>query len=285
MPPMLRRGLLGVAIFAVGLAGCVVVPERQHALVLQSDGTVVQQPMGCGGPARGRPGDSGALDPNAIRLASWNLHKEADPGWESDLGRLIAQSDLLLLQEAGVSPEFRAIIERGGLSWLLSSAFEYLGFEYGVLTATRLPPASACTLRAYEPLLGIPKAALITHYRLAGREATLVVANLHAINFTLGTDAYRAQLEAVADALAAHRGPLIVGGDFNTWNDERAAVVRALASRLALAPVVFHIDERKRFMGRIFDWVYARDVEVLSATAWSVTSSDHNPVVVSFRVP
>ncbi|HZI84597.1 MAG TPA: EEP domain-containing protein, partial [Casimicrobiaceae bacterium] len=84
---------------------------------------------------------------------------------------------------------------------------------------------------------------------------------------------------------ANHRGPIIVGGDFNTWNEERSEVVRALAGRLGLTPVVFPLDERKRFMGRIFDWVYARGITVLSATAWTVTSSDHNPVVVSFRVP
>ena len=101
------------------------------------------------------------------------------------------QSDLLLIQEAEVSPGFRAVVEHGGFSWLLSSAFEYQGAEYGVLTATRVAAGTACTLRAYEPLILIPKAALITHYRLAGRAETLAVANLHAINFALGTDAFR----------------------------------------------------------------------------------------------
>jgi endonuclease/exonuclease/phosphatase (EEP) superfamily protein YafD len=280
---MLGRAVVAAALLA--LAGCVSVPERQHALVLQSDGTVAQHPMGCGDPQPQRPPSAAALDPHVIRLASWNLHKEADAGWQADLGRLIGESDVVLLQEAGVSPTLRGVVEEHGFSWLLSSAFEYRGFEYGVLTATRVAPASACTLRAYEPLLGIPKAALITHYRLAGREATLAVVNLHAINFTLGTGAYRAQLEAVGDALARHHGPIVVGGDFNTWNDARAAEVRALASRLSLAPVALDADHRTRFMGRIFDFVYARGVEVLAASAWSVTSSDHNPVLVDFRVP
>ena len=50
------------------------------------------------------------------------------------------------------------------------------------------------------------------------------MANLHAINFALGTDAYRAQLDAIATELSHHRGPIVVAGDFNTWNDERDAV-------------------------------------------------------------
>ena len=278
---MLRPGLV-IATVAV-LTGCVIVPEKQHALVLEANGTVAQRSLRCGDPTE-PASNRAALDPRSIGLASWNVHKETDPGWQADLARLLAQSDVLLLQEAEVSPQLRMLVEKTGFSWLLSSAFEYQGFEYGVLTATRVPPASACTLRANEPLLLIPKAALITHYRLSGRDTTLAVANLHAINFALGTDAYRAQLDAIAAELSDHRGPIVVAGDFNTWNDERDAVVRALAARLSLAPVVFATDERKRFMGRVFDWVYAREVEILAATAWPVTSSDHNPLAVRFRV-
>jgi endonuclease/exonuclease/phosphatase (EEP) superfamily protein YafD len=264
----------------------VIVPERQHALVLETGGNVAQKEMSCATVAavESSAAAPGTLDPRGIRIASWNVHKEGDNGWQSDLGRLLDGSDVLLLQEAGVSPELRAVIERGGLSWVLASAFEYLGAEYGVLTATRVGPADACTLRAYEPLLGIPKAALVTRFRLLGRDTTLVIANLHAINFTLGTAEYRAQLDAIGDTLAAHRGPLVLAGDFNTWNDGRVAAVRDLAARLALAPVAFAIDDRTRFLGHIFDRVYTRGVEIIDAQAWTVKSSDHNPVAVSFRV-
>ena len=34
----------------------------------------------------------------------------------------------------------------------------------------------------------------------------------------------------------------------------------------------------------IFDRVYGRGVEFITATAWSVNSSDHNPLLVSFRI-
>ena len=272
-------------LFVVALAGCVIVPERQHALVLEADGTVAQRQMICGDRADGAAVASGALDPRAVRIASWNLHKQSDPGWEAELGRLAAASDVLLLQEAGVAPELRDTIERGSLSWVLASAFEYLGAEYGVLTAARVRPAGACTLRAYEPLLGIPKAALITRFRLEGRDRTLAIANLHAINFTPGTGEYRAQLDAIAQALATHRGPVVFAGDFNTWNDARDQAIREVMSQLSLVPVAFAADERQRFFGRIFDWIYARDVEVVQASSWAVTSSDHNPLTVTLRIP
>lgn len=282
---MLRPWMLIAAFLAFLSAGCVIVPERQHALVLQSDGTVVQRPLRCGDAPEASAAAVGSLNPQRIRLVSWNLHKEADKGWESDLQRLMRETDLLLIQEAEVSPGFRAVVENAGFSWLLSSAFEYQGAEYGVLTATVVPPASACTLRATEPLLQIPKAALITQFRLEGRDDTLAVVNLHAINFAPGTGAYGAQLDAIARALSAHHGPLVVAGDFNTWNDARDAVVHALAAKLGLTRVKFDLDDRKRFMGRIFDWVYARGVVVLASSAWNVSSSDHNPLLVSLRVP
>jgi endonuclease/exonuclease/phosphatase (EEP) superfamily protein YafD len=117
-----------------------------------------------------------------------------------------------------------------------------------------------------------------------GRDALLAVANLHAINFAPGSLGYHAQLEALGDALAAHSGPLVVAGDFNTWNEARDGEVRALAARLSLTSVAFPVDARRRFFGRIVDWVFVRGVEVHDATAWEVTSSDHNPVLVTFRI-
>jgi endonuclease/exonuclease/phosphatase (EEP) superfamily protein YafD len=278
------RHWLPVAAIAAAVAGCVTVPEQQYALLLETDGTVAQRTLSCGQPGAAAFAGEGALDPHAVRIASWNVHKEADPGWQADLVDLIARSDVLLLQEAGLAPELRAVIERGGLRWVLASSFAYLDAEYGVLTGTRVAPAAACTLRTYEPLLGIPKSALITYFRVIGRDAMLAIANLHAINFGPGSMGYHAQLEALGDALATHPGPLVIAGDFNTWNEARNAEVRALAARLSLVPVAFPVDARRRFFGRIFDWVYVRGVEVHDATAWEVTSSDHNPLLVTFRV-
>jgi len=60
--------------------------------------------------------------------------------------------------------------------------------------------------------------------------------------------------------------------------------VHDLATRLSLSPVAFASDDRTRFLGRIFDRVYTRGVEVVDARAWTVESSDHNPLAVTFRV-
>jgi hypothetical protein len=100
------------------------VPERQHALVLESGGNVAEKWMSCDESASAPPRHDGTLDPSAIRLASWNVHKEADPGWESDLGQLIAETDVLLIQEVGVSTSCGVVEEAGFVAPV--QRFEYV---------------------------------------------------------------------------------------------------------------------------------------------------------------
>ena len=98
--------------------------------------------------------------------------------------------------------------------------------DIGVLTATRVTPLAACTQRAVEPLLRIPKSAVVTWLPSASKAEALVVANVHAINFDLMLDAYQAQLEAVAAAIAGHHGPVILAGDFNKSLADCAEVIK-----------------------------------------------------------
>src|ERR1700752_5210604 len=116
---MLRLRLPAAVFLAAVLGGCVIVPERQHALVLDAGGKVTQRWLTCADPAPPAIAGAGALDAAAVRIASWNLHKQMDAGWEAELSRLVGKSDVLLLQEVGLAPDLRATIEQGGLSWVL----------------------------------------------------------------------------------------------------------------------------------------------------------------------
>jgi endonuclease/exonuclease/phosphatase (EEP) superfamily protein YafD len=106
---------------------------------------------------------------------------------------------------------------------------------------------------------------------------------VHAINFALTLGAYRAQFDALAEALAEHRGPLILAGDFNTWTNERASVVRDVAERLHLTEVPFAVDRRSVFFGHQLDHIFVRGLMPVAAMARDVTSSDHNPVAATLR--
>lgn len=278
------RILLAVAVLALS-AGCAVVPPVQQAFALGRDGAVGSRSLACTGEhARVAPASAEPLPGPRLRVLSWNLQKGEQPGWEAELARLVIDSDLVFLQEALLTAQLQRVLADAGHDWLLAGSFNLNGRETGVLSAARVRPASACAQRAFEPLFQLPKSALIARYALPETSELLAVANVHSINFTLGFGEYRAQLEAVAHELAGHRGPVIVAGDFNTWNPTRLEVVDEVTRGLGLSPVRLARDTRSRFLGHPVDYVFVRGLEVVHASAPEVTSSDHNPLMVTLRV-
>ena len=153
-----------------------------------------------------------------------------------------------------------------------------------MLTASKITPNLTCTLKVKEPITRVPKSILITRYPIAGRHQELLVANVHAINFTTGFAAFQHQCDQLESALSFHRGPMIVSGDFNTWSQGRMSRVEAMAQRLDLIAVPFKEHVKSKFFGRYVDHVYYRGLETINKTTFSVTTSDHNPLAVVFKV-
>jgi endonuclease/exonuclease/phosphatase (EEP) superfamily protein YafD len=230
-----------------------------------------------------------ALDRRPFKVLMWNIHKQDDLGWERDLSAFAAANDVVLLQEAVLQPLLRKILSDTGLRWLMASSFLLDADDIGVLTATRIAPIASCTQRVVEPLIRIPKSAVISWLPIvdtaAGTRETLAIVNVHSITFELSVDVYRSQLEALADALAAHRGPIIFAGDFNTWNDARDGVLREIAARLGLTELNLRVDQRAVFFGRHLDHIFIRGLETVDVGAIPVTSSDHNPMAATLRIP
>ena len=114
----------------------------------------------------------------------------------------------------------------------MASSFLFDDRDLGVLTASRVIPIASCTQRIVEPILRLPKSAIISWFRLRGSAETLAVVNIHAINFSLWLGAYRKQFAALGKALTEHRGPIIFAGDLNTWTQGRSDAVALGAKRL-----------------------------------------------------
>lgn len=282
-----RRAWL--ALVAASCVACASVPPVQLAFMPGSGGAEpIFTPLPCVGVIQSATpaADVGRLPGAQLRVLSWNLHKNDDPGWDADLARFAAESDLLLIQEAALTPALRATLDASGHAhWALAGAWGLGGVETGVLSASRVAPLAACVQRAVEPLLQLPKAALIARYALQGSDAVLAAANLHAINFTLGLAEYRAQLDALVGELAGHRGPIVVGGDFNTWSQARLEALHDAMNRLGLTAVLPQTDARTRVLGMQIDFVFVRGLEVVALSTPQVTSSDHNPLLATLRVP
>jgi endonuclease/exonuclease/phosphatase (EEP) superfamily protein YafD len=278
----LLGGCVGAALLTL-IASCATVPPVQLAFAVGRDGSANGRPLPCDGAPIADPAGE-ALPGPVLRVTSWNIHKNGDAGWDADLARFAADTDLLLLQEAALSAPLRKLLADADFDALLASSFALDGHETGVLTAARVRPANGCVQRQFEPLIRLPKSAVITRYRIEGSAETLAVANVHSINFALTLGDYREQLEAVARELSGHRGPVIVAGDFNTWNAVRVQAVDDVMKRLRLVPVLPEVDLRTRFLGQQVDHVYVRGLDVVEARAIEVRSSDHNPVVATLRL-
>ena len=154
-----------------------------------------------------------------------------------------------------------------------------------MLTAAAASPDSACVQRAAEPLISLPKSALVAWYRIKGRPEMLAVANVHAVNFTLDLTVYQRQIENVIDVLAPHKGPVILAGDFNTWSPVRVQVVRDAAARIGLTEATPLRGERSMFMGMLADYIFVRGFTVDDVWVESITSSDHQPIRAKLRLP
>lgn len=281
------RRALALAL-ALVLAACASVPLEERMLSPGPNGQVDARTEPCNLtrppvlPVALMPGH--VIDLRRLRLASWNLHKGSDEGWQADLTRYVGENDIVLLQEAVLNAPVREVLERAGHSWRMAGAFVYNGEERGVLVAARVQPIQVCTLRAFEPLAQLPKSAMVARFRVAdGR--VFAVANLHGINFTLGLESFRRQLEDVAAVMAQSDGPAVLAGDFNTWSEERHNVLNEIATRLGMTPVHLVPDGRRRTFGRHLDHLFVRGLRVVEAHAPEVKSSDHNPIFATLAAP
>lgn len=181
--------------------------------------------------------------------------------------------------------ELRELLNNNNLHWAMNTAFHLRRRASGVMTASSVKAITTCGLHQKEPLIRLPKATLISHYPVAGMAENLLVANIHGINFSLGTLAYRRQLEALYQEICHHRGPVIVAGDFNSWSRARMGIVDELVRRLQLGSVDWEGHHNAtRLFGNTIDHVFYRGLQPISQESWRVSSSDHNPIRISFRV-
>lgn len=279
---------LAVAAVALALPGCVALTADPRALIYGPDHIEVRTSP-CEDAVRTvrawtPPAGSGAaLDPARIRVITWNIHKEADAGWQEDLARLAQASDVVLLQEATLLDPLQGVLRDANLHWVMASSFLYRDVDIGVLSAARVPFVAHCTQRVTEPLLRLPKSSVVTWLPIAGTTRTLAVANVHSINFSLLLDEYEEQFDGIAKALANHDGPIVFAGDLNTWTQARLAALDRIAQRLGLVAIPFE-PGRSKFLGREVDHILVRGLEVTGAAAIAVTSSDHHPVTATLRL-
>ena len=226
---------------------------------------------------------SRVLDSDSIHVVNWNIQKGRNTEWVGDLAEKNIGPDLLILQETSrrndawqdlVPDHFASFAEGFGPNWSPS----------GVMTVSAAQPMTECELIAHEPWFGTRKATLVTEYGLTGSDDTLLVINIHGINFTFGVDELGKQFSQARAVIDAHDGPVLFSGDFNTWRGQRAKVLEEMLAGLGMTALEYDVDYRKRFLGQALDHIYVRGLYSEHATTLDSQASDHNPMAVRLRL-
>jgi len=278
-----------IFIVLLTLSACVSIPPEHHTVSQRDGSSAIQDARDCDidqykNLLRSDPAQKPELDSSGFNMLTWNILKGEKEEWKEDFTHLAKSQDILTIQEARLTDDMRELLKKGDYNWDISTAFKYKGAEVGVLTASRLEPVFTCTFRIKEPLISLPKTAMITLYPLSNTDKSLMVVNIHSINFTLGTESFYKQLEKVEQILSKHNGPVIFSGDINTWSKKRMVILKDLSIRLGLKAVTFNKHNRTKVFGHNIDHIFYRQLTVTDARVVKVTSSDHNPMLVSFRL-
>lgn len=223
---------------------------------------------------------------DSLTLLSWNIAKINNKKFLLYVEELLEkyQINLFLFQEFKKTKTQDWYFQ--DFSYALSPNIETKKNLFGVLSAFNIPCQRALPLLTTKKELKYltKKSALVTSHPLKNEQILLVI-NIHAINFTSNKD-YAYELGIIEKYATNHKGPLILAGDFNSWNFARAHQLQTLAKSLELQEVIFssHIHVKKFFKYPL-DHIFYRGLELIEEKTFQAPFSDHNPLLAKFTLP
>jgi endonuclease/exonuclease/phosphatase (EEP) superfamily protein YafD len=217
-----------------------------------------------------------------VKILVWNVYKGKDPRWEAEFREIIRGHDLVLLQEAVTDHRMPKIWREDfhKYAWNMAASF-HLNPQHatGVAIGARAEffDLKFVRTKSRELFLLTPKIALLSQFKIHGRQDKLMVVNTHSLNFTT-TNLFIKALEEKIMQIESHKGPLIFAGDFNTWNTRRWILLVQMLSQLKLNPVEFSNDNRFFKL----DHIFVRGINVHSTEVLhGFKGSDHTPLEVN----
>ncbi len=227
--------------------------------------------------------DQNLLDAENIVLYSWNIYKQKLNDSIPQLSYMLSKADIILLQEARESETLMSILESNHFKAIHVVAFKDGYYSNGVMTISKVAPLSYTAQKYSEPWIRFPKSGLISNYQLTdGRE--LMIANFHAVNFSIGLKDFTQQLRTVFEILHDHQGPIVLGGDFNTWKKSRYLYIKKMIKELELKEIDYPLDQRTKVMGKVLDHIFIRGLHIKEAKTYNISASDHNPIRLKLSI-
>lgn len=231
----------------------------------------------------GEAESTNGFNPHHIRVAIWNMCKGAGGLlFEHDYRSLCYRADLVLTQEALLSRRsMGTFCERGFQAIHAASYKRRDGLRDGVMTASRVAAEPDTIQRVVckypEPFLKTPKVALVKFFPLAGSTAKLMVINIHATLIRRKSAAIE-EMEHLLANLPSHHGPILLGGDFNTFTAGYLRAVAVVMEKIGLRYVPIPNDPRP--LTQALDQMFCRGLVVRRVFVdTTIKNSDHFPLI------
>jgi len=218
-----------------------------------------------------------------LTVTTWNVYKYGKQGVFTDIQKLHQQSDLFLIQEAVHTPAWEKSFTSymPDMNWVMYKSFcqNSNTAATGVLIGARsnLNAVQNLLSPGTEPILNTHKASGLGYLTIANKK--ILVVNTHALNFNLGSD-FENHIDQVVERIKQHIGPVIWGGDFNTWNGVRMTYLMKKTAEAGL----FHAKpiNDNRFLQ--LDHIFYRGLSQQRTTVLDYETSDHYPVQTVFTI-
>jgi endonuclease/exonuclease/phosphatase (EEP) superfamily protein YafD len=231
------------------------------------------------------------LNGHHLKVLVWNMKKAEDARFVTDFKKISSEYDLILLQEGIFSQEYIDPYLQSKWHEVVVAKSFYLPFSKrqeftGLATFAKAHSIKNDYVKTHvtEPIVNTPKMSLITNYAIKDSDQTLMVINIHAVNFVSASD-FKKELSRLYDAVKHHNGPIILAGDFNTWSAKRLASVTEMINKLELKEVTIPFKYRETGLRLVLDHMFVRSANVVRIDNMSaINSSDHEPLAVTLDI-
>jgi endonuclease/exonuclease/phosphatase family metal-dependent hydrolase len=238
-----------------------------------------------------------AAPPKSLAVVSLNMAKETDVKKViEDLSSAprLREADVLLLQEVANEEDQGSVADQvaGRLGYFAAFSPAAPGvYDQGLAILSRFPltdveiqPLKACNLRFRSRSRFALSATVETPW------GDVRVWNAH-LDTRINASERLEQLAPVIEDAADYRGPRVIGGDFNTnefrWlgnvmpfpgGPKHAETIRRAMKANGFFTAFANGIATCRVLGRQLDWIFVRDLRMLSTSVEPVPFSDHHAI-------
>ncbi len=212
-----------------------------------------------------------------LKILVWNIHKHRDKQLISDLQNYAATTDIMLIQEIHLKPDFLdaiSLLPLSGHLFTTAPSFTFKDYPTGVANTSKYRLIRQFALKSpdREPFIKTPKMSLYSEYEIINSKNTLLVGNVHGINFA-NIEKFKRHMEQIFSAFDQHTGPAVLAGDFNSKTKKKTRYLMNRAAELGFELVPLEGDFRGK---KKLDHIFVRNIKVTKAILNNdIKSSDH----------